>query len=81
MERYRKSFGRDPPHQSLAREENLERQGGRRKRWRSPQEATFGEMKRKGRKVAEWMEQSLMELVLIELGSLYSLEIRMREQC
>ncbi|CAF98269.1 unnamed protein product [Tetraodon nigroviridis] len=25
-------------------------------------------MKRKGRKVAEWMEQSLMELVLIELG-------------
>lgn len=31
----------------------------------------------KGRKVAEWMEQPLMELVLIEPGSLYSLEIRM----
>lgn len=35
----------------------------------------------KGRKVAEWMEQPLMELVLIEPGSLYSLEIRMGEQC
>lgn len=34
------------------------------------------------RKVAEWMEQPLMmELVLIEPGSLYSLEIRMRKQC
>lgn len=35
----------------------------------------------KGRKVAEWMEQLLMELVLIEPGSPYSLEIRMGEQC
>lgn len=35
----------------------------------------------KGRKVAEWMEPPLMEPVLIELGSLYSSEIRMEEQC
>lgn len=35
----------------------------------------------KGRKVAEWMEQPLMELVLIEPGSLYSSEIRMEEHC
>lgn len=41
---------RGTSHQSPAREENLERQGGGWKRWRSPQEAAFGEMKRRGEK-------------------------------
>lgn len=47
MERCRNG-SEDNPHQSPAQEENGERHRGWKERWRSPQEAAFGEMMKRG---------------------------------
>lgn len=53
MERYRKG-SEDNPHQSPTQHENGERDGGWIERWRSPQEAAFGE-KERGETEEKWM--------------------------
>lgn len=82
MERYRKGSERNPPSPSITSPGRESREG---RRTEEEMEVATGSSiwrnEGKGRKVAEWMEQLLMELVLIEPGSPYSLEIRMGEQC
>lgn len=55
MERYWKG-SEYHPHQSPAQEENGERHGGWNERWRSPQEAAFGEKGEGRQRKSGWMD-------------------------